>query len=322
MVHKSAFVLALVTALAATGATSDEVLASIGIGGGRRQQAPARPPVVQRDTVPRGKLPQMPAWLNDYAEAMNQARSEQKMLLVHFCQDRDPNCAAIERTLLTPQLRHTLQRYVLARVATDAAISQQGQQVRLLGHPSFGELRGGPGLAVIDMAHKEQPYYGHVVSALPTISGGYYQFRPEHVPALLHLPPGTLTQRTMIFAVRTHPEQPASTLGEADPVLIDEAARHSAYQARIRSQGHHGWGSRFQRIIGRLAGRSRFGAPVEIVAESWPGQSLTDACVDCVQSWRQSSGHWRNVKTHHASYGYDIRQGANGIWYATGIFSN
>jgi hypothetical protein len=61
---------------------------------------------------------------------------------------------------------------------------------------------------------------------------------------------------------------------------------------------------------------------VEIVAESWPGQGLTDACVDCVQSWRQSSGHWRNVRTPHGSYGYDIRQGANGIWYATGIFAN
>jgi hypothetical protein len=323
MVHKSAPFYALLIAVAATVALGDNVLASVGIVGGRpRQRASAPPPVVKRDTVPPGKLPVMPAWLHDYAEALHKAKAEQKMLLVHFCKDSDANCAAIERTLTVPQLRHTLQRYVLARVSTEAAISQQGKQVRLLEHSSFGELRGGPGLAVIDMVHKQQPFYGHVVSAVPTVSGGFYQFRPEHVPAVLDLPPGTLTQRTMIFAVRTHPERPASTHGEADPVLIDEAAKHSDHQARIRNQGHHGWGGRFQRIIGRLAGRNRFGAPVEIVAESWPGQTLTDACVDCVQSWRQSSGHWRNVKTHHASYGYDIRQGANGIWYATGIFSN
>jgi hypothetical protein len=39
-----------------------------------------------------------------------------------------------------------------------------------------------------------------------------------------------------------------------------------------------------------------------------------------VASWRQSSGHWRAVSGHHAAYGYDIRRGGNGIWYATGIF--
>jgi hypothetical protein len=174
-------------------------------------------------------------------------------------------------------------------------------------------------LAVIDLAHQQAPYYGQVVSALPTTSGGFYQFQSNHVAAVLDLPAGTLTQRTMVFAVRTHPERPASTWGDADPVLVDEAAGHSEHQARIRNQGHHGWGSRFQRIIGR---RARYGAPVEIVAESWPGENLTDACVDCVQSWRQSSGHWRNVRSPHTSYGYDIRRGSNGIWYATGIFAD
>jgi hypothetical protein len=322
MVHKSALLTALLIALGATVISTDTVLASVGIVGGRQQRSANQPPVAKQNAAPPGKLPEMPPWLHDYAEALQKAKTEKKMLLVHFCKDRDANCAAIERALTIPQLRHKLQRYVLARVSTDATISQQGQPVRLLHHSSFGELRGGPGLAVIDMVHKQQPYYGHVVSAVPTIGGSLYQFRSEHVPTVLDLPPGTLTQRTMIFAVRTHPERPASTHGEPNPVLIDEAARHSEHQARVRNQGHHGWGSRFQRIIGRLAGHNRFGAPVEIVAESWPQSSLTDACVDCVQSWRQSSGHWRNVKTYHASYGYDIRKGSNGIWYATGIFSN
>jgi hypothetical protein len=264
----------------------------------------------------------MPPWLSDYAEAMNKARSEQKMLLVHFCKSGDRNCADIERTLGHPQVRHKVQPFVLARVSLEASISSDGRQTKLLHHPSFSELRGGPGLAVIDLVHKQQPYYGRVVSVVPTTGGRYYQFRPDHVAAVLDLPAGTLTQRTMVFAVRTHPERPASTAGEANPVLADEAASHSEHQARIRNQGHHGWGSRFQRILGRLSGRGSYGAPVEVVAESWPGQDLTDACVDCVQSWRQSSGHWRNVRSHHVSYGYDIRRGANGIWYATGIFAN
>ena len=65
----------------------------------------------------------------------------------------------------------------------------------------------------------------------------------------------------------------------------------------------------------------RRSAPVEVVAESWPNQNLIDSCVDCVHSWRQSPGHWSAVQARQASYGYDIRRGGNGIWYATGIFA-
>jgi hypothetical protein len=90
-----------------------------------------------------------------------------------------------------------------------------------------------------------------------------------------------------------------------------EAASHSAHQARIRRQGHHGWDVRSQRLGGAAA---------EVCAESWENQDLMDSCVDCVASWRQSSGHWSAVRSPQSSYGYDIRRGPNGIWYATGIF--
>ena len=204
----------------------------------------------------------------------------------------------------------------------NATIQSSGKPVRVIDHPSFSELRGGSGLAVIDLAHKKQSYYGHVVSALPTSSGRFYQFRPEHLPTLLDLPPGTITQRTMIFAVRTHQERPASTHGQADPVLLEEAGSHSSHQGRcavIRaSQLGRPLPADHRSAVGPRPGR----APVEIVAESWPGQDLNDACHDCVQSWRQSGGHWSKVRTYHASYGYDIQRGPNGIWYATGIFAN
>jgi hypothetical protein len=57
-----------------------------------------------------------------------------------------------------------------------------------------------------------------------------------------------------------------------------------------------------------------------VCAESWENQDLLDSCVDCVASWRQSSGHWNAVRSPQSAYGYDIRRGPNGIWYATGIF--
>ena len=62
--------------------------------------------------------------------------------------------------------------------------------------------------------------------------------------------------------------------------------------------------------------------PQEVVAESWPHENLLDAAVDCVHSWRQSSGHWGAVKRNQPKFAYDMRRGSNGIWYATGIFGN
>ena len=58
------------------------------------------------------------------------------------------------------------------------------------------------------------------------------------------------------------------------------------------------------------------------MAESWPDEGLIDACIDCVASWRQSPGHWGAVRQRHRLFGYDIRRGRNGIWYATGLFAD
>jgi hypothetical protein len=74
---------------------------------------------------------------------------------------------------------------------------------------------------------------------------------------------------------------------------------------------------RFQRIVGRLRG----GAPREICAESWPGQNLIEAALECVHSWRTSSGHWSALRYRNRSFGFDMKRGNNGVWYATGIVS-
>jgi hypothetical protein len=170
-------------------------------------------------------------------------------------------------------------------------------------------------LAVVDLAHRRADYYGYVVSTFPFTGGKYY--RGAALSSILALPPGTLTQRTMIYAVRTHPEAPASTQGSFHNVLADEAKKHSNYQAAILVQGHHNWENRFHQINARLPGGV---LAQEVVAESWPNESLVDACVDCVDSWRHSPGHWNAVRSRHPLFGFDIKRGRNGIWYATGIF--
>jgi len=281
------------------------------------QAADAADPVPPADPEASSAL----VWHDDYARAMEVAQAEQKMMLVYFRgTDENKYCAQFEQKSLTqPRVQDLLNRYVLVRVGVDAQITVQGQPLLLLDHPSFAEMLHQQGLAIIDFAHPGGRTQGQVVSEVPFVRGKYYQFKPQHLAVLLDLPVGTLTQRTLVFAVRIHPEAPASTGGEVDNGLMKEARSHSDYQARIRLQGHHSWDRRFSRINRFLPRGLR---AQEVCAESWPHENLLDAAVDVVGAWRQSSGHWSAVRAQQVRFGYDMRRGSNGIWYATGIFGN
>ena len=254
---------------------------------------------------------------SDYQKAMKEAVEDRKMLFIYF---HEPNPTAAQMafeklTLADPGVQEQLKRYVCVKVACNQTISIDGEPITVLKHAAFTEMLNRQGIAIVDLVHERADYYGHVVSTFPFTTGKYY--RKEAVSIILHLPPGTLTQRTMIYAVRIHPEGPASTQGQFHNVLAEEAKNHAIYQASILVQGHHSWDSRFQRINSKLPNGV---LAQEVVAESWPNESLVEACVDCVHSWRQSPGHWGAVRSRHPLFGYDIKRGRNGIWYATGIF--
>jgi hypothetical protein len=276
---------------------------------------PAAPSLAPAAETPHEPVPQ--TVFTDYKAAMQEAVDDRKMLFVYFHEKR-ANAAqrAFEKlTLGDREIQEKLKRYVLLRLPRDASITHQGERIRLLQHGAFAEMLGRQGVAIIDLAHETADYYGHVVSTFPFTPGKYY--RKEAMSIILDLPPGTLTQRTMIYAVRIHPEAPASTQGIFHTALADEAKEHANYQAAILVQGHHSWESRFHRINAKLPGDV---VAQEVVAESWPNEGLVEAAVDCVHSWRQSPGHWGAVRRRHPLFGYDIKRGRNGIWYATGIF--
>ncbi|MCC6126195.1 MAG: hypothetical protein IT426_14630 [Pirellulales bacterium] len=219
-------------------------------------------------------------------------------------------------TLGDPKICEKLQEYVCVRLPLKAKISMDEKEIALIEHPSFKEMLGRPGMAIVDYKHCEPAYRGYVVSTFPFAE--HLKYTPDKMAVILDLPRGTLTQRTLIFAVRTHPEKPPGTdAGEPDEYLLAEAREQAEYQARRGVQGHQHWESRFQRIVRRLRG----GAPREICAESWPGQNLVDAAQECVHSWRTSSGHWSALRTRNRFYGFDMKRGNNGVWYATGIVS-
>lgn len=279
----------------------------------------AEPPQEQ-ETPPVEEIaskPAQPVVHDDYLKAMKEATEDRKLLFIYF-HDRTPNAAARAfetETLAHLEIQEKLRRFVFVKLPRDASIDFEGKSIALLKHPAFAEMLGRQGVAIIDLAHDRAAYYGRVVSTFPFTPGKYY--RKDALSIILDLPSGTLTQRTMIYAVRIHPERPASTQGQLHDTLTDEARRSSHYQASIQVQGHHSWDTRFHRINAKLPSGV---LAQEVVAESWPNENLVEACIDCVHSWRQSPGHWGAVRSRHPLFGYDIKRGRNGIWYATGLF--
>jgi hypothetical protein len=260
----------------------------------------------------------LPGWQDDYSSAIREAREHRKFLLVWFYDPHSPGeNDAFAALLAQPPLQETIkEQFVPVALPLDAEFAQDGERVVLLDHSSFAELRRQRGLAIIDLTEHDSPHFGRVVSVYPFTR---QPISAQKLAVLLDLPQGSLTQRTLIFAIRSHPEQPASAASHLSLLLSREAQSHSEHQSRLALQGHHHWNARFHSINAQLGGGlvSR-----EICAESWPGQPLLEAALECVESWRQSPGHWDAVSRRHALFAYDMKRGTSGVWYATGLFAD
>jgi len=287
------------------------------------QEAAASNPAAEDSTAAEAEVDKVAVagldWHTDYYAAYRDAHRDQKMLLVNFVGGREADQQSVEQRIASDaNLQTKLSEMVLVRLPVETTIDIEGKETRLLSHRSFAEMHGRAGIAILDLEHADRPYFGHVVSAFPYMDSKYYHWRSDYLPVIVSLPPGTLTQRSMVWAVRVHPEHPASTTGVLNPQLANAAASHSQHQANIQRQGHHNWDSRFHQVRSMV----NVGQASEVVAESWPNQTMIDSCLDCVDSWRHSSGHWGAVRRQHRFFAYDIRRGRNGIWYGTGIFGN
>ncbi|MBN2474183.1 MAG: thioredoxin family protein [Pirellulales bacterium] len=256
-------------------------------------------------------------WHTDYDVAVQQAKRQNKMLFVRFFGSRlNLRCRRLDTvTLADSAVRERLKDYICVRLPVGATVEAEGEKTAMPRHRAFAEMRGRPGVAILDFVEPESDSYGRVVSTFPLVMG--LSYTPAQMKVILGLPRGTLSQRTMIYAVRTHPDRPASTQGQIDTFLLEQAASHSAYQAQIRLQGHHRWETRIHQIKAKLPPNM---TAVEVCAQSWPGEGIVEAAIGCVFCWRQSSGHWNAVRARQPFYGYDMKRGSNGIWYATGIF--
>ena len=216
--------------------------------------------------------------------------------------------------LADAEVAEKLNDFVLLKLPIDATTMVDGEERPLLEEPMFAEMQNLPGLAILDFQHTDEPYYEDIVSAIPFLRAT--PITKEQMLTLLDLPTGTLTQRTLIYAVRIHPEKPLSTMGELHPAIVEEATQHSTYQAKTGVLGHQNFNARASRI-GQALG---IDGASEVCAQSWPNEGLLEGAIGCVRAWRSSSGHWRAVRAQHNFYGYDMVRGHNNAWYATGLF--
>lgn len=280
----------------------------------------AAPAVAETKRAPEtrqiGDLP----WHIDYAAAYRQATEEKKQLLLFFRNDRDLLTAGQfeQNALARPELREPLNKFVRVALLTSAVAPAaagapaDAKPVRLLEHRCFAHMQGQAGLAIVDLMDKRDHLFGRCISAHPFTTNTLGHV--SHVRTMLDLPRGTITQRTLTFVLRTHPERPASVWGQGNPFLMDQCRHASQLMCNYGSVGHHDWGNRSSYISGQ------FGSGPSEVASMGGGSNLFEVAHSCVNLWRGSGVHWGMMITPSRFFGYDMVQSPNGTWFANGIF--
>jgi len=261
-----------------------------------------------------------PSWQSDYGRACAQAAGQKKDLVIHF---RD-EAGRLDAALGDPTVKKKLGGYVCLRVPESYTLEGQ----RLLDHPALREMIGQPGLVVISYHDPDLPYYRAAISVHPLVSSHYAwvpDYGIEQIQTILDLPAtATLSQRSMIYAIRVHPERPRSVHSACHSAFLEHARRHSTRQADTRRQHHADLLATSSRLQSELG--EPLGGASEVVAESWGrvvgGENVLEAAFSCVDAWRHSPGHWSAVSRAHRYFGYDIARSDDDKWYATGIFAD
>lgn len=260
-----------------------------------------------------------PSWHTDYVKATDQAMKEKKDLVIYF---RDQG--ELDDNLKDAEVQKRLGKFVCLKLPIDATFEGK----KLLDYSVLVDMMGRPGLVVVSYHNSKLPTFASVVSVHPYVASRYRwvpAYGTEQIKVTLDLPPSaTLTQRSMIYAVRVHPEVPQSVFAVCHPAFLEHAQNHSARQANTGRQHHADLIAASNWLQGRVG--VGFGGASEVVAESWGrfvgGENVLEASFTCVDMWRHSAGHWGAVSRRHAYFGYDIAQGRDGTWYATGIFAD
>lgn len=253
-------------------------------------------------------------WHDDFLKASLLAKEQKKDLVVHFRADD-----SLDKAFEAPEVQQRLSKFVCVRLSVDYVYKGE----KMLDRAPLADMLKKPGLAIVSRHDESHPYHDHLISAHPQVASSY-RWAPslgsKEIAIILDLPAsGTLSQRSLIYAITVHPDGPRSVQCSCHSVMLEHAQSHCYRQSSMGHQHHANLGSVMSQIGARVGGVS--GAS-EVVAESWGGEHVLEASYSCVDAWRHSAGHWRAIMSNHRYFGYDIGLGRNGKWYATGIFAD
>lgn len=258
-----------------------------------------------------------PQWQDNYTRATDKAIAEHKDLVIYFREEGE-----LDQVFEDAGVKKQLESFVCLKLPIDFKVGDQ----RLVDTYALEDMQGKPGLAVISYHHKKLATFATAISVHPVTPSRYHwvpSYGVEQVKITLGLPAnGTLSQRSMIYAVSVHPEVPQSVFCTCHAAFLDHAQQHSMVQARARRQHHCNLSAASSTLRSRV--ERGFSGTQEVVAQSWGsfvgGENVLEASFSCIDAWRHSPAHWGGVAGRHTFFGYDIARGSNGTWYATGIF--
>ena len=261
-------------------------------------------------------------WHEDYVSAYAEASQQKSFLLMLFRNpaERD-QLEAADSPLGDPQLRPILEQFSRVELPVNAAIpATQGDASQddtipslLLQHRSFRHLHSRAGLAIVDLTDPESSNHARVVSVLPLPEEG--RFDVNNLELLLTLPHGSISQRTLLFAVRRTVPDSSLSMREFAPTLTQFARRNCRYMA------HREQSVPFEQDVRREAVASEFGPQAELrelVFATDTATTIHDAALQAVNEWMAAADSLETLTAPADAMGMELFQSPEtGRWYAT-----
>ena len=263
-------------------------------------------------------------WHNDYLAAYVEASQQKRYLLMLF---RDAVIGgeplAATDSVFAPSLRPMLEQFSRVELPLNAAmpilsddtndVKNDGLPNLLLKHRSFRHLGMQSGIAVVDLTDSNSPNHARVVTVLPLPESG--QFQDDSLMLALNLPKGAISQRTLLFAIRSTVPDSSLSMREFSPTLVELAHRNSRYMANAGQAGSFDQKTRQQRI------EQEFGTNVdlkELVFTTESETTIHDAALQAVTSWIETSESFDVLDGPATAMGMDMFQNAeSGRWFVT-----
>ncbi|MDA0921325.1 MAG: hypothetical protein O2945_19825 [Planctomycetota bacterium] len=264
------------------------------------------------------------SWHSDYLAAYVEASQEKRFLLMLFRENAvggEP--LAPTDSVFDPSLRPMLEQFSRVELPLNAAMpnvssknedsEQDALPNLLLKHRSFRHLGMQPGIAVVDLTDPASPNHARVVSVLPLQENG--QFNNADLMLALNLPQGAISQRTLLFAIRSTVPDSSLSMREFSPTLIELAHRNSRYMANSGQVGSFDRENRAQQIEKEFGPQARL---KELVFATEAETGIQDAALQAVTSWISNSESFDILDSPARAMGMEMFQNSeSGRWFVT-----